>query len=588
MKILRLLSNYLILLILLIPILNSTAEEEPVDIWNIDKSKNKEKSTTESQNSTDVEINISSEGSIYQNVTNSIVSEIKLDEDISANEVKLIGLYDPEENGLKINMWSNTDGDQLKNIFKNLDKMDLSKDASELLNISLLTNAYYPKKNISANEFFDLKSNWLQKNSDLELLEEYLISNQIVNQSPNLSKFLIDNFLSDSNLAKSCNFFSKIKNELNDHYLSKFNIYCLFNSGQIEKAKLLFDLKKELGFKDEYFENKMNFLFGFSNQINEDISEKSILDFHLAHRVNSNFSYEPNSDTPNLIWKYLSASNLLFKVNDIEVSDLDKISIIEKATHEKNYSETQLLEIYKKFQFNINQLLTIKESHKLLPSIQSRALIYQGILLTSDISQKIEFMKMLKKSLTDDGKSQAFDKELKKLLSKMDNTEIPPNFTDFYISNLKNNDQIKKNVKYNNKVFHQSKLVKYFEGNFQKKKFEKEVNDFLKRIKKNKKYFFSKKDVIFLESLKSDGIKISEKFNDLYEVSDTEMPTDIQVMINNEDIGGALLRLVEVIGRDRVEDIDDETMYFIINTFNQLDIDPIRNRLLLKILPLKV
>ena len=123
---------------------------------------------------------------------------------------------------------------------------------------------------------------------------------------------------------------------------------------------------------------------------------------------------------------------------------------------------------------------------------------------------------------------------------------------------------------------------------FKKKKFEKEVNDFLKRIKKNKKYFFSKKDVIFLESLKSDGIKISEKFNDLYEVSDTEMPTDIQVMINNEDIGGALLRLVEVIGRDRVEDIDDETMYFIINTFNQLDIDPIRNRLLLKILPLKV
>ena len=92
MKILRLLSKYLILLILLIPILKSTAEEEPVDIWNIDKSKNKEKSSTEIQNSTDEEINVSSEGSIYQNVTNSIVSEIKLDEDISANEVQLIVL----------------------------------------------------------------------------------------------------------------------------------------------------------------------------------------------------------------------------------------------------------------------------------------------------------------------------------------------------------------------------------------------------------------------------------------------------------------------------------------------------------------
>ena len=66
------------------------------------------------------------------------------------------------------------------------------------------------------------------------------------------------------------------------------------------------------------------------------------------------------------------------------------------------------------------------------------------------------------------------------------------------------------------------------------------------------------------------------------------MPTDIQVMINNEDIGGALLRIVEVIGRDKIEDIDDDTLYFIISTFNQLNLDPIRNKILLQILPLKV
>ena len=66
------------------------------------------------------------------------------------------------------------------------------------------------------------------------------------------------------------------------------------------------------------------------------------------------------------------------------------------------------------------------------------------------------------------------------------------------------------------------------------------------------------------------------------------MPTDIQVMINNDDIAGALLRIVEVIGRDKIEDIDDDTLYFIISTFNQLNLDPIRNRILLKILPLKV
>jgi hypothetical protein len=42
------------------------------------------------------------------------------------------------------------------------------------------------------------------------------------------------------------------------------------------------------------------------------------------------------------------------------ISELDKISTIEKATHDKNYPEKDLFEIYKRFQFNINQLLNAK------------------------------------------------------------------------------------------------------------------------------------------------------------------------------------------------------------------------------------
>jgi hypothetical protein len=59
-------------------------------------------------------------------------------------------------------------------------------------------------------------------------------------------------------------------------------------------------------------------------------------------------------------------------------------------------------------------------------------------------------------------------------------------------------------------------------------------------------------------------------------------------MIIKEDIGGALLRIAQVIGQDNIEEIDDDTIYFIISTLNKLDIDPIRNRMLLKVLPLKV
>ena len=59
-------------------------------------------------------------------------------------------------------------------------------------------------------------------------------------------------------------------------------------------------------------------------------------------------------------------------------------------------------------------------------------------------------------------------------------------------------------------------------------------------------------------------------------------------MIIKEDIGGALLRIAQVIGQDNIEEIDDDTIYFIISTLNKLDIDTIRNRMLLKVLPLKV
>ena len=39
---------------------------------------------------------------------------------------------------------------------------------------------------------------------------------------------------------------------------------------------------------------------------------------------------------------------------------------------------------------------------------------------------------------------------------------------------------------------------------------------------------------------------------------------------------------------DNIDRIDDDTIYFIIYTLNQLNIDQIRNKILLQVLPLKV
>ena len=74
-------------------------------------------------------------------------------------------------------------------------------------------------------------------------------------------------------------FFTKIKEPVEDEYLSKLNLYCLVNYGKNEEAQLILDLKKELGFQDEYFENKMNYLFGYIEEASKEISEVQYLSF---------------------------------------------------------------------------------------------------------------------------------------------------------------------------------------------------------------------------------------------------------------------------------------------------------------------
>ena len=587
MKISKLLNKkYLsIIIIFLFSSFCVIAEEKPVDIWNIDK---KIIETESEINSSDEKIEVSTESNIYSMQADKKKDPIKLDQELVSKEIKIVGLYDPEEYGLSINMWSNSDGSNLKNLFASINKFDLSNDASEILNISLLTNAYYPSQNISEQEFLKFKSDWLIKNSNEELIEEYLIKNQIVNLHPELARYLVDKYLSQSDVKKSCEIFSKIKEPLEDDYLSKFNLYCLINYGKSEEAQLILDLKKELGFKDDYYENKINYLFGYIDDADKAISEKSILDFHLAHRTNPEFSFEPKKETPKLIWKYLANSNLLYNIQDIEITDVEKISTIEKAVHDKNYSEEELFEFYKKFQFSINQLLNTKQSYKSLPSIEAKALVYQRVLLTEEPKLKLELMNILKDIFISEGTGNAFDLELKKFLKKIDPEDVPSNFTTFYKENVEDSVISNKKIKYNSKVLHQSKLINYFKGDYAKSKVEEDLNKYLKKIKKNKKYVLSKKDIIFIEALKSDGVEISKKYEDLYKISKSEMPADIQSMIDNKEVGSALLRVIEVIGPEKIEDIDDDTVYFIINTLNQLNVDLIRNKLLLKVLPLKV
>jgi len=583
MKSSKLLNKKYLSIILIISFLGFSAQsQEPVDIWNVETKKNTEETVA-------IEKNDTSKNSIYEMQSKKIDQlEIKEDQTLISKEIQIVGLYDPEKYGLDINMWSNSNGDEILNILKRINKIKLSKDASGILDILLLTNAYFPETNITKEQFLEIKSNWLIKNSNFQLIEKYLLKNQIINENPKLTRHLVDHYLSQSEIKKTCDIFSKIKDSIQDEYLSKINIYCLINNNQKEEAQLLLDLKKELGFKDSFYEKKISYLMGYDNKPETSISEKTILNFHLSHRTNPEFEFVPVKSTSKKIWKYLSTSNLLDNIQDVELSDMNKIATIEKATHDKNYTEKELFELYKRFQFNINQLLNIKESSKVLPSIEARALIYQGILITNETEDKLQLINALKNSFKNDGIENAFNEELRNFLKKLDVENIPSNYTTFYEKHIDEEKVELINIKINNKILHQSKLINYFKEGTSNKNITKDLNDFLKKIKKNKKYFFSKKDIIIVETLKSDGIKVSKKYEGLYKIDSSEIPSDIKIFINNHDIAGAMLRIVEVIGQDDLNDIDEDTIYFIINTLNQLNIDLLRNKILLKVLPLKV
>ena len=310
MKILKLLNKTslsIFFVLILIFSTNLRSEDEPVDIWDLE-------TKVEENNSSEIlENNDSSKPSIEVDNNNLNSSIDTIDSNLLSGKVNIVGLYDPEENGLNIDMWSNSNGNEIKLILNKLNKMNLSKDSKEILDIALLTNSYFPQENITEEEFVDFKLNYLISNNNKELIKLYLIKNESNVYNSKLIKFYINSYLENADLESACEIFSELK-YFDDDYINKFKIYCLINESKREEAQLLFDLNNELGLKDDFYEDKFNFLMEYIEKTDGKISDENILNFFLSHRTNPEFSFEPNVDTPDFIWKYLSASNLLFNI----------------------------------------------------------------------------------------------------------------------------------------------------------------------------------------------------------------------------------------------------------------------------------
>lgn len=552
---------------------------EPVDIWSIDKKKDNQQNGTSEQT-------IINDSDNLKSIIMSDTIETKIEEDNLNKKNKIVGLYDPSENGFKLNMWNKSDPKKVVELANKINKMNLSEDAKKIYTKILLTNTYSPSNPKDKKSFFNIKSDWLIKNGDIDLISNYVIKNINIIPNEKLIKFTLNELFSENKIKQACKILQEIKISFNDKYLKNFSLYCLLFSKKTEEALLRYDLEKDEGYNDAFFEKKFQYLIGYSEK-ELSTSDKDLLSLHLSFLTNKDFSYVPSEKTPKLFWRYLSSNNLLDSVNEVDLEDENKIALIEKATHDKNFEEKELLNLYKRFQFRIDQLINIETEYLQMSKVKGRALLYQGILLSTNANTTIKLSKTLKESFIEDNIPKAFEKELKKILLNFKMEDLSSDLTGFY-TEIVEEDKNNQKIKFNNKILHQSKLVKYF-GNekVSDKKIEKDLNNHLKKIKKSKKNLLITKDIILIEAMESDGINIKDDLKYLYIAKENYMPTDIQVLINDDEIGMASLRLVEIIGQDNINDLGSETLYFIINALNQMDIDPIRNEILYSILPLR-
>ncbi len=160
MKISKQLSKIYIVLLTFYFLTQVLFAAEPVDIWKIKK--------TDITNETDVENNKTTNTEIIQNVKIEQQNEkVIINQELDATDVKLAGLYDPAENGLNIDMWSNSSGAEITSLLEKINSKKLSNFSKKILDVALLTNSYLPKNNISAEEFLNYKFEYLIKKKTL-------------------------------------------------------------------------------------------------------------------------------------------------------------------------------------------------------------------------------------------------------------------------------------------------------------------------------------------------------------------------------------------------------------------------------------
>ena len=121
----------------------------------------------------------------------------------------------------------------------------------------------------------------------------------------------------------------------------------------------------------------------------------------------------------------------------------------------------------------------------------------------------------------------------------------------------------------------------------ERKKIQKDIDKILKKLIKIEN-IFSAKDLALVDSLAKDGFMIPSNFNYKDLSQKYVIPKNLIKLIEKQQNAFLVLKIVEIIGEDEPHQLDPETIYFVTNLLNQMDLTKIRNKVLISALPQRI
>ena len=262
--------------------------EEQIDLW---KKENNKKETPEIIN--DQNISGKKDNSILLEkiqISENVEIENKIIE--NSRDKEIFGVYDPAENDFNLDMWMRTDAEKIRSSFKRINKINLSNTATKLFEDTILSFAY-PPKGMKQKEFVNLKIDWMIDNKKIALIEQSLKQNNIFSNKEKLIQYLVDNNIAKANIKEGCKNINFLDKNIKDAYLEKFKIYCLVFNSKKNEAQLQLDILREENQSDKFFDDKINFLLGLTDQTTKKIRDDNLLNFYLSSVTIKDFKYEP-------------------------------------------------------------------------------------------------------------------------------------------------------------------------------------------------------------------------------------------------------------------------------------------------------